>query len=520
MNKIIQISTVLGGWAPSEYFSQAGQFQNSLGIDPEMPKDDSGTRPSGILRPTAMSKFSGTEITGVPLWIETNNKDANAYVYANDGKVHAVIRSGDVIKMGTALNSGSALTTAAGNGLAYYNNYLYGASNADIWRYGPLNGSASLAQSFWTGLSLTALTNTAYPGINGVSIPNHPMHVHTANNRLYFGDVNANNIGILSMIKTKKVTVEGDTNDTVIPSAYNVLDFYYNWYPTCIATIGTELAIGLINGINTGIKQGNAQVAFWSTVASDTSYNRIAELPDPLITAMKNVNGQLYVFSGSAAGGMRLSRYLGGESFEELFYADDQYPPFQGAVDYMINRIVWGSKTTIPAVSASVFALGSKSRAINMGIHNILKTTSAGSSPLATAVKYLKQGAAEQPIVGWTDGSAKGLDKLSTTYGTSIWRSAIYRVGSSFRIKNIRIPLSAAVAANMTIGVKVYKDEMSTGTTVGTINSTNYANSDKFIKLYPETVGSNNFFIELTWSGTALCPVSLPITCEIEYIDD
>ena len=511
----IKINTILPGWSSSDYFYSAGQFQSSIGIDPEMGIDDSSTKPCGMIRPTSMEKFSGTEITGTPLWIINDSKTTDSYVYADDGKVHTVASD---LTMGTAL---TPLTNASANGAEYYNNYVYFAKETDIARYGPLDGTPSMTQDFFTSeLSLTALSNKTYPSINGVEIPNHPMHVHTANNRLYFGDVNSDGVGILSVIKTKKSTHEGEVDDTVVPSSYNVLDTYYNWYPTCINSLGNELAVGLIEGTDTTIKQSNAKVVFWSTLASDTTYNRIVELPDPLITAMKNVNGVLYVFSGSSKGGMRISRYMGGQSFEEVYYAPDQYPPFQGAADYMINRISWGSKTSRPSTSGSVFALGSKSRALSMGIHNILKSTSSGNNPIVTAIKYLKQGATEQPIIGWKDDSSKGLDKLSTTYKDNIWRSQVYPLGQSGRVMSVRIPLGKAVDSNTIITVKVYTDDESNNYALTTINNTNYP-GERYIKLISkESNFKNNFFIEIAWSGTSLCPIALPINIDVETLND
>lgn len=512
MNKpqVRQIDSILGGWSVTEYYNQPNQFLSSIGIDPEMPVDDTKTRPCGLIRPTAMAKFSGTEVTGVPLWFITNPKTDTTYCYASDGKVHTITNA---LAMGTALTT---VTSSNGNGAAYYSNYIYFAKNTDVARYGPLDGTPAMTQTFWTStLSETALTNTSYPTVNGIAIPNHPMAYHQ--NRLYFGDVNSAGVGVLHMINTRKVTYEGDTDDNTVPSAYNVLDFNYQWFPTCVESFGNEIAIGVIEGNSNNIKQGNAKVLFWDTLATTTAPNRIVELPDPLITAMKFVNGILYCFSGSGSGGMRISRYLGGQQFEELFYLDDQFPPFQGAVDYNINRLVWGASTTTPAVSASVMSLGSKVRQMGMGVHNILKTTSAGATPNCTAVKYIQQGNKVQPIAGWTDGSAKGLDKLSTTYGTSIWRSRLERVGRTFNIKEIRIPLAQAVAANQTITVKILTDDGSTTDTVGTINSTNYPNSERYITIYPQGVGGrNNFLVELTFSGTALATVSLPISYVME----
>jgi len=516
--EIRQIDSVLGGWSVSEYFNQKNQFLSSIGIDPEMPRSDSVTRPSGLIRPTSMAKFSGTEITGVPLWIITNPKTTSTYVYANDGKVHTIKSD---ITMDTALD---AVTSSEGNGASYYNNYIYFAKNTDIARFGPLDGTAATDQDWWTSspLSKTALTNTTYPQISGVEIPNHPMAYHQ--NRLYVGDV-AVGIGCIHMINTKKTTYEGDTDDTTVPSAYNVLDFNYQWFPTCLESYGNYLAIGVIEGASTSVKQGNAKVLIWDTIATTTAPNVIAELPDPLITAMKYVNGILYVFSGSASGGMRISRYLGGEQFEELFYLDDQYPPFQGAVDYVINRIVWGTRTTTPSATGSVFALGSKVRNLQMGIHNILKSTAGATTPLATAVKYIQQGSTAQPIIGWKDNTGTagalvcGLDKLSTTYGASTWRGRLERVGMNFKIKEVRIPLAQAVAANQSIVAKIYVDDGSASTTIATINATNYPSGERFIKIYPQGVsGKNNFYLELTFSGTAISVVSLPLTYVVEVM--
>lgn len=389
-----QTDSILGGFAISEYFNQANQFLSSLGIDPEMPKSDSDTKPSGLIRPTSMAKFSATEVTGVPLWFINNAKTDTTYLYANDGKVHTI---SNTFAMGTALTT---VTSSAGNGAEYYNNYIYFAKNTDIARFGPLSGTAAMDQTWWTGspLSKTALANTTYPSINGVAIPNHPMCVQ--GNRLYVGDVNSSGIGCISMINTKKGSVEGDTDDTTAPSSSNVLDFNYQWFPTCLAPFGNYLAIGVIEGVSTAVKQGNAKLLIWDTLATTTAPNIIAELPDPLITAMKYVNGILYVFSGSASGGMRISRYLGGEQFEELFYMDGMFPPFQGAVDYQINRIVWGTGTTNPIAAGVVMSLGSKVRNLQMGVHCILSPVT-GTNAMVTAVKYVAQGENQYPLTGW-----------------------------------------------------------------------------------------------------------------------
>lgn len=527
MLKQIQTQSVIRGISPLANFSLPDQYQAGIAIDPDFPNSDSSIRTSGYIRPTSMAKFSGTEVTGVPLWMVSNPKDTNTYVYANDGKVHVVTSS---LAMGTALNSGSALTSAAGNGAAYYDNYAYFATSTNISRYGPLDGSASLTQSVWTGSFFMndankALSNKTYPSIRGIAIPNHPMHRHT-DNKLYIGDVISSaggsaatkNQGCLHTIITRQTTVEGDTNNG---STYNAINFPLGYWPTAIESYGTLLAVALIEGTDTTIKQRRAKVAFWDTTS--TSFQQITdvEFPDPLITALKNDNGVLYVFSGNASGGVRVSKFAGGYTYQEVAYLEEGVPPFQGAVDHEMNRIVWGGYTTYPEASASVYAYGSKMRAVGTPLHNILKSTSAGANGMVTAVKYLEQAnnSRQRPIIGWSDDSAKGLDKISTTYGVAVWRDKQIPIGQPGVVKKIRIPLAQAIAANMTITPTIYTDDGTGSKVLRTINNTNFP-GQKNIVLFPDVPFNHNFLLELRWSGTALATVALPITYIIDVKED
>ena len=514
----ITIESILGGQSPTEYFSGKDQFLSSLAIDPDLPKDDESTtfKMSGLVRPSALAKFSGTEVTGTPLWIVTNPKDDNAYVYTYDGKVHIV---DSTLAMGTALNSGNALTTSTGNGAAYYDNYAYFATNTDISRYGALNGSPSLNQTYWTStLSKSALANTTYPAINSIKIPNHPMYRNLHENCLYFGDVNANNIGVLHKIETIKTSVEGDTDNG---SAASVIDFSYGWWPTCISEDNDgNTVVGLIEDNSIVTKQQPFKIIRWDN--SSDAYSTITpdSFSDPFVTAIKNINGTLYVFSGSSKGGTRVS-VLYGTVLQEVAYFDDTMPPFAGAVDHIMNRITFGGFSKIGTNHyASVWAVGSKNPSVKEGIHNILKATSAGANGQVTAFKYIQQTSFSKPsvIVGWKDDSACGLDKYSTTYGTSILRSGMYRIGKRFQIKKITIPLISAVGANTTITPKLYFDSGSTTNSPQVINNTNFAGK-KLIELYPSGAnGNTDVFLELTFSGTSLNTVSLPITMSGETL--
>lgn len=516
----VQIDNILGGISPTQAFGGANQFDSSIGIDPDMPITDSSVRTSGLLRPTAMNTFSSSGVTGAPLFILTNPKDAKVYVYMSDG---------NVVSYNSALASETVLakpTSGAGNGAFYYDNYLYFSTPTDISRYGPMNGSPSLTNNYWTStLSKTALVNTTYPTVNSLSLPNHIMHYHGPTNNLYFVDV-VGGKGTIHFISTTKSSVEGDTNNG---STYAKLTTTpYGYLPTCMETYGSDLAIGCVQGTDATLIQKNATILFWDTVATSPNKTVAVGLPDPLVTAMKNVAGVLYVWLGNAQGGTRVIKFVGGYSWQEVAFFEESYPPLVGAVDHWMNKIVFGGNTTYPETSASVWSVGSKNAqlASSSPIHNILRTQSGGNNGWVTALKYVTQAdnKIRQPICGWKDGSGQGIDNTTTggngNGAANVWRSATYRVGKPFQIKRMRIPLAQTVASNMILTAKFYVDELTASTSTLVINNTNYNGNKNITKRITNITAKHSFILELRWTGNALMTVSLPIIVEGEILKD
>jgi hypothetical protein len=513
----ITIGSILGGIASAQYFAGEEQYNSAIAIDPDYPIG-SGVKTSGAICPTVYDKFSGAGVTGYPKWIVNNPKNTLTYVYASDGKV---------VSYDSALGSETAVgtpTSGAGNGSAYYNNYVYFATPTDVSRLGPLNGSPSLANTFWTStLSKTALTNTTYPSLRGTPIPNHAMHVHGDNN-LYFCDF-INGQGLIHKINTKKVTAEGDTDGTTSPSAYNVLDLPFGYYPTDIESYGTDLAVLAIQTVDSTVNQGRAALFLWDTTSS--SFYRQIALQDPIATALLYHNGTLHIWSGNAVNGVRLSAYLGGETIRQIIFLEEGTPPFAGAVDVMANKVVFGGWTTTPSASASVFSFGSKNELLPKGTHNVVKTTSTGANQNVTALKSVLQSSNIKPqiVAGWGDDSAKGIDKLSTT-GTfsAIWRSEVFNVGQPFSIQKIRIPLAKEVATNMTVTPKVYlDDDVTTGTALNAINTTYFSGKRNATYKGTDLKGlqaQHNIMLELNFAGTVSLPVIFPIIIEIDKLED
>jgi hypothetical protein len=522
-----KIESVIEGWSETNYFGRKGTYNSSIGVDPDLPVG-TDTKTSGVLVPSRYEKFSGTEFTGYPLWILPNNKTSNTIIYTSDGKLHSFNSS---LAMRTTDEAGVSfpitITGGAGNGAAFYNNFYYVAEATDISQYGGMDQGASIAktENVWTGakFGLSALTNTTYPSVQGVPIPNHPMHVHTDNSN-YIGDVVAGQ-GVVHRMNTKKTTIEGDTNGTTVPSAFNALDLPFGYYPTDFESYGTDLVIAAIYSTNSTINQGKAALFFWDPTNTDTFYRQVA-LPDPLVTALLNVNGILYIWSGNSTSGVRLSQYIGGETIQEVAYMEDGVPPFAGAVDAIGSRLSWGTMTTYPEASASVFAYGSKIETLPKGLHNIVRTTSAGATPTVSAIKYVQQADNITPrlVAGWGDGSAKGLDKLSTTATfNSIWRSEVFNINDYYLFKKLGIPLAAPVDANTSVIVRIYIDDASTTVTLPTINNTTQSGKRRVqfeAGDLKEATGDNNFFIEIEWNGTTKMPVLLPIRMQLDVNPD
>lgn len=525
MRKLIRIESIFDGWQPSYHFGKKGQFLRSIGIDPDVPLSDTSTdiMTSGVLRPVNYAKFSGAGITAAPIAVITVPQNSNVYVVTADGKL---------VSYSSAFASETSIGTVTGGvacGAFYYNNYIYIITTTDVSRYGPLDNSPSLTNTVWTGATLgsqTALTNTTYPTTrNSVSYLSHAHCVHV-DNKAYFLDYK-NGRALVHYIKTTKVTSEGDTNDTSVygaPSGASFLPF--NYLPLSVSSYGNDLVIACALTSNGTIVQGSCALFFWDTVSSN--FYRVVPLPDTLCTVLRYANGVLEGLSGNLSGGVRHFRYLGGDSIETLHYIEEGHPPLQNAAAFFGNRFVWGGFLTYPDNSAGLLAHGSKSDLFPRGLHHIAASslTATASNGVITAVAQVQQGAAfPRFIMGGTDGTNFNLDKQSTTYGTHYWRGPVSNIGRGFSVERVALRLGAAVAANMTLVPKLFFDNESSSQAGTTINSTNYANSDRQVTMVPAdfsnaVAGKNNLYLELKWTGTALLPVLLPIDIEIEVEED
>ena len=522
----VSITGVTGGLSSSPYLFSKGQFLNSVGIDPDSALTDNTNDflASGVLRPTAFADFTSTVVTATPKWITTNPKDT---------KIYALLDNGRFVSYDKDFTNETLIATAStctGNGMAYYNNYIYVFRNTDVDRYGPLNNSPAYATGVWTGATLgsqTALTNTTYPTMrDSVVLPNHVAFVHS-DNALYFCDF-VNGQGILHKIKTSKVTDEGDTDDG---SSYNVLDLPFGLMPTAITNVGTSLVVAAIQTSDTDLVQGSSRLFIWNAIAS--SFSTEIPITDPIISAVHNANGFVYVFSGGLGdNGYRIGYIAGASTVKGIYTSTDGHSPLPGAVDASGDKFYWGTikkvmTTTSPEYYGVVMSANSKNPNLPLGIQTPAKAslTATSSNGCIASVKIVQQASLsiQKPIFGWKSASVYGADKITTTYSTAIFHAPTIQVGRRFKIKRIRVNFGAAVAANMTLTAKIFLDNF-TSSSLGssrTINSANYANEELFVEWKDvDITGNNNFVLELRWSGTALLPVLMPIVIDVDPILD
>lgn len=529
----IRIESIMGGESSFTNISLPNQYLNAINIDPSLPvSTTSGASinsiASGLLRPTSASALDSSTINDAPMWLVPEPKGSRVFIHDYVGSVYTTSNIGaGVTGISDGGNEGGQ---GRGNGCAYYDNYVYFAKNTTIARYGPLNGTASLNGDYWgTTLGKTALTDTEYPTnyILNKQYPNHILHRHS-DGKLYILDV-VDNQGTIHYIKTRKTTVEGDTDDG---STYDKVNVGYGLWPTAIESFGEQLVVSFsertMTALNLTYAPLKAKVAFWDTTSEKVNQIVWVEYPDDWISGIKNVNGTLYFCSGTVGfTGFRVMRYVGGNSFEEVYNTEFGTTPYPGAVVSESNRLLFGSFTWSPTSAGCVYSLGLPKMQTG-GVFKIQRTSSTVSSTTVTSIYPDRpyNSGYHSFYTGWSNGDGLGKNGIdlssNTTLSTdAIWWSQIYNIGQPYKITKIRIPLAEELASGDNLSVALYQDNFSLYRSLGSISSTTHGTLTKSIVIRPQNAtGYVNFSLQLYWSTNGIVTVALPITIEYELVDD
>lgn len=521
----VKIDSILGGRSPIWHYGGRSQFLHSIAIDPELPSG-SLIKGSGVIMPTRMQNAIGTSGLGsaAPMWISSAQTTTGIFVYANSGSVYTLtgltIVADQEGGFDKAKTTGSDLGT--GNGMVYYNDYMYFSTQDDISRMGRLSTTAPVfTNNYWVStLGQTSLSSSvAYPSTRSVTYPSHVLHVHNDGN-VYIADY-ADGHGRIHRFRT-------DNTGANPGQEYNVLTLPPGMMPTDFESYGTDLAILAIPEASYASgsipRPGNSAMYLWDTVQS--RFYRAVPIREVLATCLLSKNGQLYVVAGNLDTRVILLKYLGGESFETLIDLKEGTPPPAGAADVVGNMLMFGVYGTEASTFAGVMSHGYRSGGLPGGaVNNIARITDVTNTlPIVSALKAIQSGTSgNYPLVGWrTDTSAAyGLDRYggSGSYA-SVFRSEVFNIGQDFRIRRIRIPLTVAVTSGITIIPKIYLDDEVSSAELRTINTTNYASSERIIDMQDVDVrGYSNFYIEFQFTGTTEVGIVPPVLIDLDIND-
>ncbi len=510
------ISSILGGWSDLQNLGSEGEFLASIGIDPE--DNLELTKSSGAIAPTRREDFTSDQITAAPMWISGSLTSTGVYVLDMNGSLvaYSSTLSGET-SLGNP-NSGAG----EGNGMVVWNDYVYCSLNTTIARWGPISGTgSSFTSDYWiSGLSMSALTNSDYPQTRDVSYPNHVLYAHN-DGRVYVMDYDGN--GRVHSFATDDDGANGTArfNDLTLPPGL---------MPMAAAPYGTDIAIvctpASLFSAGATTRTGSSVLAFWDGIPTHAPYLYIP-IAEPMATAIVNKNGELYVWAGNIDTEVKVLRYIGGYSFENVALISEGSPPPASAVDTLGNMVAWGGSISYPETAAGVFSVGFRSGKLpGNSVNHISRATASGTLPIVSAVKFLQRN--RSPLVGWRDQSpAHGIDKVSSSSSyNSLIRTLPVNLGRKFILRRLVVPLSKAVASGVTITPTVYVDNEAANFAGGSsegglkvINDTNYS-GQRIIDFQELTCnGSHSFYLQFAFTGTTEIGILFPVYYEYDFVD-
>lgn len=396
---------------------------------------------------TKTTKDSSTTITDLPKWIEHDSTNDKTYAYGDDGKFYE-----EASGTWTALTTP---TTAAGQGMKIWNDYVYLRKTSALARYGPLSGSPSLDQSWQT-------SNVQTEAIHG-PITDFLGNLYFANGR-YLGEW------------------DGTT------WTYNKLTLPVGWKIRTLAVLGEDLVMGGWQGTNVyDYEKG----FLWLWNGTDTSVTSFLEISEGAVNAMAVADNVLYFIAGSVG---NLYVYTGQvvkmRQITNLLDYDDYIEIFPGAMGVHRGDLHIGvaGKTDSTTITQGVYNYGrsSKNYSRSMNVDHIISTgTSTGTTLKIGSVCGVGP---NEFYIGWEDTTAtNGIDKVSGTspYTTAIWHSLWFDNGEPYIKKEADVfkftfkPL----AANESIDFYYRVDRATSWTSLGTADTD--ADTEKRFTLTP-----------------------------------
>lgn len=418
----------MGGLSDGSKVGIVGSFYSGRSLDYRSDPDVLQTN-------YAATKMSGTIDTDLITWITPVNSDV--YFYGNSGKLYyRVGGTGTLTVLGT-------VSTSQGQGMEFFNDYVYLGGSAKAARYGPISGTPSLTDPYGTIASVQAETWL-------------PM---------------ANFINYWCMGNGRYLSTYDGTTYT-----YNQLTLPLGYHIRCLTPItGKFLAIGTYQG-NSINAVGNSKIFLWD--GSATTYNDIIEINEGGINAMlfhqnnlyiwAGIHGNIYAWTGNLTKLKRVPQIGVGKYIEV-------YP---GAVTVQ-NGIPYFavSNSDSTTVFRGVYSYGQVNKnypnSLNFD-YPISTGTYQGTAVIIGAVKGISP---SQFYIGWQDTAGTiGTDQVSTSlyYTSSRFETLVFDDKQPYKQKYAKIVKASfkPLAAGQSVAVEYKLDNASSWTALGTASYT------------------------------------------------
>lgn len=381
------------------------------------------------------TKDSSTTVTDLPKWIEHDAVNDKTYAYGDDGKFY--------VESSGTWSALTAATTAAGQGMKIWNDYVYLRKTSAVARYGPLSGSASLTQA-WQSSNVQTINDHA-PMVEFLG------NLYIANGRYL-----------------------GEWDDSVW--TYNALTLPVGWKIRSMAVLGENLVMGGWIGSNIyDYEKG----FLWIWNGTDTSVTDFLEVNEGGVSSMHVIDnnlyfiagakGKLYVYTGQVIPIRGLTNDLTNSQYLDIF---------PGAMDSHEGKLMIGlaGVTDSSAITQGIYTYGRTSknypRALNIE-HTISSGTKTGTTLKIGSIHAVGP---NEIYIGWEDTTAtNGIDKISGTspYTASIYDSLWFDNGNAYSIKELDFIKFTfkPLAANETIDFSYRLDRATAWTALGTAST-------------------------------------------------
>jgi len=401
----------------------------------------------GVATPNYTTQLSFTA-SDTPKWMVQSSTGTN-YALGDAGYVYQYNGVWSVI-------AGNTKTSANGNGLAVWRDYLFVFRNSVVDLYGPLSGSPS-----WT---------TSWKILKAGDTHWHPALVGQ-DDILYYGDGR-----YVGSVMEKSGTTFDPANAATYTFTDAALTLPSQYRIKCFTELGVNLMIGTIVGSQSYGGVNIADVFPWDR--SSTSFRLPIRLNDTGVHQMATLANRIYMVAG----------------LQPKIYVSDGYniqklrtiPPsvvdtsankfvnlYPGAIVTSKGRVMFGiSSGSIglnPVDGLGVWSISSEGKLvyeyqISTGTMNATNNLFIGSI-LSTGSDF---------FIGWRDNTSYGIDSVTTArYGSyaAYLQSSLYEVGTPLvkrKFSQIEFVLAKPLALGDGIRLKARPDLNASFTTIGT----------------------------------------------------